>query len=76
MKKRNFSAEFKRESAQLVVDQNYTVADAAKAMDVGLSTMTRWVKQLRDERQGNSPKNRKTRLSPRRDWLQRGSTLK
>ncbi|KYR48474.1 transposase [Escherichia coli] len=29
MKKRNFSAEFKRESAQLVVDQKYTVADAA-----------------------------------------------
>jgi transposase-like protein len=54
--KRNFSAEFKRESAQLVVDQNYTVADAASAMDVGLSTMTRWVKQLRDERQGKTPK--------------------
>ena len=54
--KRNFSAEFKRESAQLVVDQNYTVADAAKAMDIGLSTMTRWVKQLRDERQGKTPK--------------------
>ncbi len=39
--KRNFSAEFKREFAQLVVDQNYTVADAASAMasamDVGLS---------------------------------------
>ncbi|HGT7318774.1 TPA: IS3 family transposase, partial [Escherichia coli] len=46
----------KRESAQLVVDQKYTVADAAKAMDVGLSTMTRWVKQLRDERQGKTPK--------------------
>ena len=54
MKKRNFSPEFKRESAQLVVDQNYTVSDAAKAMDVGLSTMTRWVKQLRDERQGKT----------------------
>ena len=37
-----------------VVDN--TVADAAKAMDVGLSTMTRWVKQLRDERQGKTPK--------------------
>ncbi|EDL8861574.1 transcriptional regulator [Salmonella enterica] len=24
----------------------------------------------------NSPKNRKTALSPRHDWLQRGSTLK
>ncbi len=32
------------------------MADAAKAMDVGLSTMTRWVKQLRDECQGKTPK--------------------
>ncbi len=56
MKRRNFSPEFKRESAQLVVDQNYTVSDAAKAMDVGLSTMTRWFKQLRDERQGKRQK--------------------
>lgn len=57
MKRRNFSPEFKRESAQQVVDKNYTVSDAAKAkakakaMDVGLSTMTKWVKQLHDERQ-------------------------
>ena len=56
MKRRNFSPEFKRESAQLVVDQNYTVSDAAKAMDVGLSTMTEWFKQLRDERQGEPPR--------------------
>ena len=32
------------------------MADAAKAMDIGLSTMTRWVKQLRDERQGKTLK--------------------
>lgn len=56
MKRRNFSPEFKRESAQLVVDQNYTVSDAAKAMDVGLSTMTEWFKQLCDERQGKRQK--------------------
>lgn len=56
MKRRNFSPEFKRESAQLVVDQNYTVSDAAKAMDVGLSTMTEWFKQLRDERHGKRQK--------------------
>lgn len=56
MKKRNFSTEFKREPALLVVDQHYTVADAAKAMNIGLSTMTRWVKQLRDERAGKTPK--------------------
>lgn len=56
MKKRNFSAEFKCEFAQLVVDQNYTVADTANAMNIGLSTMTRYVKQLRDERAGKTPK--------------------
>lgn len=56
MKRRNFSPEFKRESAQLVVDPNCTVANAAKAMNVGLSTMMKWVKQLRDERQGKMPK--------------------
>ncbi len=68
MKKRNFSAEFKRESAQLVVDQNYTVADAAKAMDVGLSTMTRWVKQLRDERQGKTLRDPLI-ISPKRNHV-------
>lgn len=55
MKRINCSPEFKRESDQLVIDQNYTVSDAAEAMNVGLSTMTKWVKQLRDERQGNTP---------------------
>ncbi|MGL9774137.1 MAG: transposase, partial [Sodalis sp. (in: enterobacteria)] len=56
MKRRNFSPEFKYKSAQLVVDQNYTTAQAAKAINVGFSTMTKWVKQLRDERQGKTPK--------------------
>ncbi|CBA18931.1 transposase (plasmid) [Erwinia amylovora] len=39
MKRRNFSSELKRESAQLVVDQSYTEAEAASVMDVGLSSM-------------------------------------
>ena len=56
MKRRSFSPDSKRESTQLVVDQNYTVADTFKAMDVGLSTITRWVKQLRNECQGKTPK--------------------
>jgi transposase len=32
------------------------VADAAKAMDVGFSSITRWGKQQRDERKGKTPK--------------------
>lgn len=41
MKRKNFSPEFKREFAPLVVDQNYTDFDAAKGMDIGLFTMTK-----------------------------------
>ena len=51
-----FSAEFKLEAAQLVVDQGYSHKEAAEAMGVGLSTMSKWVRQLRDERQGKTPK--------------------
>lgn len=59
MKKRpnkNFTPEFRLESAQLVVDQGYSVREAAQAMDVGKSTMDKWVRQLKEERQGYSPK--------------------
>ncbi len=54
--RRNFSAEFKLEAAQLVLDQNYSMIEAAKAMNVGKSTMDKWVRQLKQERKGISPK--------------------
>ncbi len=54
--RQQFSAEFKLESAQLVLDQNYSVAEAAQAMNVDKSTMNKWGRQLREERQGKSPK--------------------
>lgn len=54
--KRNFTPEFRLEAAQLVVDQGYSVREAAEAMDVGKSTMDKWVRQLRNERQGITSK--------------------
>ena len=51
-----FSPEFRLECAQLVVDQGYSVAKAAQAMNVGKSTMDKWVRQLREERAGVRPK--------------------
>ncbi|HFD13380.1 MAG TPA: transposase, partial [Crenotrichaceae bacterium] len=53
-KRRTFTREFKLESAQLVIVQNYTVREAAEAMNVGKSTMDRWVQQLKQERNGSS----------------------
>ena len=54
--RRTYSAEFKLEAAKLVLDDQYSIQEAATAMNVGLSTMNRWVKQLKKERQGISPK--------------------
>ena len=43
------------EAAQLVVDQGRSILEAADAMGVGKSTMDKWVRQLRAERNGVSP---------------------
>jgi len=54
MKKRTrptFSPEFRLEASQLVVDQNYTFIAAAKAMNVVISTMAKWMVHLKQERQ-------------------------
>ena len=47
-----FTPEFRLEAAQLVVDQGYTIGEAATAMGVGHSTMDKWSRQLREERNG------------------------
>ncbi len=51
-----FSAEFKLEAAQLVTKQGYSITEAASAMGVSNSAMRKWVNQLRQEKQGVSPK--------------------
>jgi len=52
--RRTFTPEFKLEAAQLVVDQSYSIREAATAMNVGKSTMDKWVRQLRSERNGTA----------------------
>lgn len=54
--RRTFSPEFRLESAKLVVDQNYSIREAALAVGVGHSTMDKWSRQLRKERNGETPK--------------------
>lgn len=49
--RRNFSPEFRLEAAQLVLDQHYTEAAAATAMNVGKSTMDKWLASLKKNAQ-------------------------
>lgn len=67
-RRRTFSPEFKLEAAQLVVEQGYTVRAACDAVGVGKSTMEYWVRQLRQERQGETPKA--TALTPEQRRIQ------
>jgi transposase len=53
--RRTFSTEFIFESAQLVVEQQYSIREATTAVGVGHSAMDKWVRQLRDERGSVTP---------------------
>jgi transposase len=54
---KKFSPEFKRECAELVLLHKYTYGEAAKAMNVSISALKRWIYQLRDELRGKTPKS-------------------
>ena len=54
--RRSFDPQFRLESAQLVVDQGYSLRAACESMGVGRTTMENWVRQLRKERKGVTPK--------------------
>lgn len=41
--RRSFTPEFKLEATSLVVDQNYSIPEACRALDEGESAMRRWV---------------------------------
>jgi len=71
MSKKNYPPAFKQDAASLVLDQHYTVAAACEAMGVGKTAMNRWVKQLRLERQGETPTYGKAITAEHRDiqWL-------
>ena len=55
-KRRLFTPEFKKEAAELVITHGYTIAKACESMGVGESAMRRWVKQLKAEQKGITPK--------------------
>ena len=56
--RRTFSPEFKQEAACLVLDQGYTILEACRSLCVGDTALRRWVQQLKDEREGITPKGK------------------
>ncbi len=69
MPQKTYPSSFKEEAASLVLDQDYTVVAACEAMGVGQTAMRRWVKQLRQERNGNTPEKARA-LTPEHREIQ------
>jgi transposase len=49
----NYSPEFKLEVAQQVVDEGRLVREVAESLGLGKSTVDKWSRQLKNERNGN-----------------------
>ncbi|QVQ76632.1 IS3 family transposase [Pseudomonas lundensis] len=66
--RRVFSAEFKREAADLVLKQNYSFIEASRSLGIGESALRRWVSQLLQERTGVTPQSKA--LTPEQQKIQ------
>lgn len=51
-KKRQFTAEFKKEAVALVTEQGYTVAKAAASLGISSKTLHTWVTRERNRSEG------------------------
>ncbi len=69
MKKPSFTTEFKVDSANLVINQGYSVNEACQAVGVSESAIRRWVKQLKEEQRGCTPTGSKA-LTPDQQRIQ------
>ena len=67
-KRRKYSTEFKLEAANLVLEQDYSVPEAATAMGIGETALRRWVTQLQEEHYGTTPKSKA--LTPEQQRIQ------
>src|SRR3569832_2415568 len=66
--RRTFSAEFKRDAAALVLDQGYSHLEASRSLGVVESVLRRWVRQLSQERHGETPQSKA--LTPEHQKIQ------
>lgn len=68
-KRKNYTAEFKREAVRLVTEQGYSMSQAARNLDININMLRRWKKQMNE--QGHDAFPGKGRLLPEQEELYR-----
>ena len=56
--RRSFTTEFKLDAAQLITQQGYSIAEASRSLGVSDVLLGRWVRQLKQESAGITPKSK------------------
>lgn len=51
-RRRKYTDDFKREAVALVTEQGYSVAEAARSLDINSNLLGRWKQQFADEASG------------------------
>jgi transposase len=68
-KRKNYTAEFKREAVRLVTEQGYSMSQAARNLDININMLRRWKHQINEQGQDAFPG--KGRLLPEQEELYR-----
>lgn len=55
MTRKHYTPEFKRDTANLVLKQGYTVIEASKAVGASVPAIRKWTNQLKSELDGVTP---------------------
>lgn len=63
--RRNFTQDFKLEAVKLVLKENYTIVEAAENLGVGKSTLGKWVRTYKTEKDPQSAFPGKGYLKPK-----------
>lgn len=54
-KRKNYTAEFKREAVRLVTEKGYSISQAARNLDININMLRRWKNQLEEQDQSAFP---------------------
>ena len=54
-KRKNYTAEFKREAVRLVTEKGYSISQAARNLDININMLRRWKHQLEEQDQSVFP---------------------
>ena len=60
--RRRFSDEFKEEAVKLITEQGYKVSEAARNLDINVSMLSRWQRELGPESDGSIDADEKAEL--------------